>query len=139
MPEKNGTATSRSDAEAVEEQGSDKETAGESLSPEEAGTTADAEAQTDAAEELKVVVSIKEGRATVGVQQPSSDPHIESFDDSDLSGLALEVAAVAERAKARWEETPKYPAYERPAPPARRRNGRQQATTQGEEQEPRLF
>ncbi len=33
---------------------------------------------------LKVVVSIEGGRAAIGVQQPSSDPHIETFDDHDL-------------------------------------------------------
>ncbi len=139
MPEKNGTATSRSDSEAVKEQGSDRETAGESKSPEEAGTTADAEAQTGAAEELKVVVSIKGGRATVGVQQPSSDPHIETFEDADLTGLAQAVVAVTERAMVRWDESPKHPAYERPAPPARRRNDRQQGADQDQQQEPRLF
>ena len=75
-------------------------------------------------EDLKVVVSIKGGRATIGVQRPSSDPHIESFDDAELSGLAQEVTAVIERARARWEDEPKHPAHERPAPPARRRNRR---------------
>ena len=85
------------------------------------------------ADELKVVVSIKGGRAVIGVQQPSSDPHIETFEYHDLPALAQEVAAVTERAKARWEETPKHPTYERPAPPARpRRNRRQQGAAQGE-------
>ena len=41
---------------------------------------------TEASENLKVVVSIKGGRATIGVQQPSSDPHIETFDNHDLAG-----------------------------------------------------
>ena len=72
-------------------------------------------------EDLKVVVSIKGGRATVGVQRPSSDPHIEIFDDVDLAGLTQEVLPVIERARAKWENEPKYPAHERPAPPARRR------------------
>ena len=62
--------------------------------------------------------------------QPSSDPHIETFDDRDLSELAQELAAVTGRARARWEEAPKHPAYERPAPPARRRNRRQQGAAQ---------
>ena len=79
-----------------------------------------------------VVVSIKGGRATIGVQQPSSDPHIETFDDLDVSGLTQEVSAVVERAKAKWEDEPKYPAHERPAPPARRRNRRGQGTAQAE-------
>ena len=71
------------------------------------------------------------------MQRPSSDPHIESFDDRDLPGLTEKLPAVIERAKAGWQESPKYPAYERPAPPARRRNRRQQgaaqvATTEGD-------
>ena len=88
------------------------------------------EEQAGAPEELKVVLSIRGDRATIGVQRPSSDPHIESFEDLDLSGLAQEVAAVVERAKARWEEEPRYPAHERPAPPARRQRRREQASEQ---------
>ena len=96
-----------------------------------------------------MVVSIKGGRATIGVQQPSSDPHIESFNDHDLSGLTREVPAVTERARARWEDEPKYPAYLRPAPPARgqtrRGHASAQATTANEQEAqrqremPRLF
>ena len=89
----------------------------------------DAEAETSQ-DGLKVVVSIKGNRATIGVQQPSADPHIESFDDLDELGLTQEVTAVIERARARWEDAPKHPAYERPAPPARRRNRRGQETAQ---------
>ena len=139
MPDENGTTITRPDATVVEEQGLDEETAKASQSSDDAAETAGDEAQTDAAEELKVIVSIKGRRATVGVQQPLSDPHIEAFDDAELTELAQEVASVADRAKARWEETPKHPAYERPAPPARRRNQRQQAMAQEEQQAPRLF
>ena len=42
-------------------------------------------------DDLKVVVSIREGRASIGVQQLSSDPYIESFDDREVSKLAQEV------------------------------------------------
>ena len=90
----------------------------------------DGEGQAAPSEELKVVVSIKGGRATVGVQQPKSDPHIESFDDQDLSELTREVPAVAERARARWENEPKYPAHVKPAPPARRQTRRGQGSAQ---------
>ena len=83
-----------------------------------------AEQQAGPPEDLKVVVSIREGRATIGVQRPSSDPHIESFDEPDPSELVREVSAVIERASARWEEAPKYPAHARPASPARRRRDR---------------
>ena len=94
-----------------------------------------AEDATEASEDLKVVVSIKGGRATIGVQRTSSDPHIESFDDLDESGLTREVSAVIERARARWEDAPKYPAHERPAPPARRRNRRGQGEAQASDAE----
>ena len=162
MPDENGTETTRPDepsadeslfgdaagkaddepAAVVEEEAADKGTeqnaqgsngTGESA---DAGDKPDAEAQTDATEELKVVVSIKGGRATIGVQQPSSDPHIETFADHDLPTLAQEVVAVTERARGQWEETPKHPAYVRPAPPARRLQGaRQTATAETQEAE----
>ena len=152
MPDDNGTEVTRQDAVSVEEsifgdageraddapvavveeQDASEETAQDAQGDaddgdkSDAGEPADAEAETEASEELKVVVSIKGGRAVIGVQQPSSDPHIETFEDHDLPALALEVTAVAERARARWEEAPKHPAYERPAPPPKRRNNRRQ-------------
>ena len=90
----------------------------------------DGEEQAAPPEELKVVVSIKGARATIGVQQPESDPHIESFDDRDLSELAQEVPAVTERARARWENEPRYPAHVKPAPPPRRQTRRGQGAAQ---------
>ena len=141
MPDEVGTEATRSDAPgaddspaadmaddkpagAADEQDYDKEAAqdpkGSDDAADEAGTP----------EDLKVVVSIKGGRATIGVQRPSVDPHIETFDDRDLTGLAQEVPAVIERARARWEDQPKHPAYARPAPPARRRNRRGQGAAQ---------
>ncbi len=103
-----------------------------------------APAEAETTEELKVVLSIRGGRAVIGVQQPSADPHIEVFDDPDLFGLADEFPAVVARAKARWEEEPLHPAYVKPTPPPRQRNRRQQgaaqaATAEGEaeaEQQP---
>ena len=111
---------------------------GETAQDEQGTGDADEQAaseETEASEDLKVVVSIKGGRATIGVQQPSSDPHIETFDDLDVSGLTQEVSAVVERARARWEDAPKHPAYARPAPPARRRNRRGQGAAQEESTE----
>ena len=72
--------------------------------------------ETAALEGLKVVVSIREGRAIIGVQRSSADPHIGSFNDSDASGLTREVVAVVEKARAKWEDAPKYPAHERLTP-----------------------
>ena len=89
-----------------------------------------APAGTEAAQELKVVLTIRAGRATIGVQRPSADPHIESFDDPDLFGLADQFPAVVARARARWEEEPMHPAYVKPTPPPRQRNRRRQDAAQ---------
>ena len=112
------------DAAVIEGEDCQGEASGEPQEPDDAGDEA------MPAEELKVVVSIKGGRATIGVQQPSADPHIESFDDPDLFGLADEFPAVVARARARWEEEPRHPAYVKPAAPARRQRRREQATAE---------
>lgn len=157
MPDEVGTETTRSDAPnatvvgeegdaaapAVEEEDSNEET--------EQGQQGSDDAKEEAGppEDLKVVVSIKSGRATIGVQQPSTDPHIESFDDKDLSGLTDEMPSVIDRARASWEDAPKHPAHVRPASSARRRNRRGQGAAQASNAEgeaerqqpetPRLF
>ena len=135
-------------AAVVEEEDSKGETAPDGQGSDDDGEQAAGD-ETGSPDDLKVVVSIKGGRATIGVQQPSSDLHIETFDDADLPGLTQEVSVVIERARAKWEEAPKHPAHERPAPPAKRRDRREQGaaqvgTTEGEaeQQQPetlRLF
>ena len=130
-----GDAAEDAAGAVAEEEDSNRDTEQEPQGSDDAG------GQVVPQEELKVVLSIKGGRATIGVQQPSSDPHIEAFDDLDLTGLAQEVPGVVERARARWEEEPRHPAHERPAPPARRRTQREQApaqpsTAEGEADQP---
>ena len=141
MPDETGTETTRSNAPSADESlfgdaaddteaaVADEQDANEETEQDRQDSD-DAEDRADTLEELKVVVSIKGGRATIGVQRPSSDPHIETFDDPDLSGLTQEVLAVVERARAKWEDEPKYPAHERSAPPARRRPRRGQGSAQ---------
>ena len=146
MPDEVGTEATRSDAPSADESlfgdaaddtaaaVADEQDANEEVAEDPQGSD-DAEEQaagdeTGSSEDLKVVVSIKGGRATIGVQRPSSDPHIESFDDPDLAGLTQEVPAVIERARAKWEDEPKNPAHERPAPPARRQTRRGQGAAQ---------
>ncbi len=130
MPDENGTETTRSDAPSVEEQDSSGEIEQDGQADDNDAEDKAHAVETGGPEDLKVVVSLKGGRATIGVQQPSSDPHIETFDASDLSGLTQEVSAVVDRARARWEDSPKNPAYQRPAPPARGRNRRGQGAAQ---------
>ena len=93
------------------------------------------EAETASQGDLKVVVSITGGRASIGVQRPSSDPHIESFEDLNVSELAQEVPAVLERARARWDEAPNHPAYERPSTSTGRRPRRNQGSAQASTEE----
>ena len=177
MPDENGTETTRSvapsandvlfgdaaeepaaateDADAREPDASDPNAEGEQGAQDaaDAGDKAEpedkADAETGAETDLKVVVVIKGDRATIGVKGASSDPHIESFDDPDLSGLAQEIPAVVERARTRWEESPKHPAHVKPAPPAKRRNRGKQGSAaqapaaeeaeQAQPEAPRLF
>ena len=123
------------DSEAVnaaEQQGSgdaEKQVTGNKAGQDQKGSD-EAKGEAIPSNDLKVVVSIRGGRATIGVQRPSADPHIETFDDPDLPGLAEQVPAVTERARVRWEEAPKHPSYARPVPPAKRRNRRQQGASQ---------
>ena len=141
MPDETRTETTRSDAPSADDSlfgDAADNTAAAVVEEQDANNEAeqhpkgsdDAGEQDGPPEELKVVVSIKGGRATIGVQRPSADPHIESFDDPDLSGLTQEALAVVERARAKWEDDPRHPAHERPAPPARRRARRGQGAAQ---------
>ena len=116
-PETAEEADAGTDAEAAEEPDAADADAGDETATADTVTTA----------ELKVVLSIRGGRAVIGVQRPAADPHIEAFDDVDLFGLADQFPAVVARARARWEEEPMHPAYERPTPPPRQRNRRQPA------------
>ena len=146
MPDENGTEATRPDtpsaddslfgdapddkaAASVEGDDSKDKAAQDQQGSNDAGEQA-VEDETSSSEDLKVVVSIKDARATIGVQRPSADPYIESFEDLDVSGLTLEVSAVIERARAKWEDEPKHPAHVRPAPPARRRTRRGQDSAQ---------
>ena len=85
----------------------------------------------DGPEELKLVVSIRAGRSTIGVQRPASDPHLESDNALDLSTLLGRIPEVLERAQARWREAPRHPGYARPAPPAGRGGRRGQPASPG--------
>ena len=121
------------DTEVAEEPDDDTETSVEE--PDVADDADDAgeqpaPADAEATDELKVVLSIRGNRATIGVQRPSADPYIEAFDDPDLFGLADQFPAVLARAQAIWEEEPRHPAYVKLTPPPRQRNRRQQATAQ---------
>lgn len=66
---------------------------------------------------LKIVLLLKEGRASVGVQREGADPVLELVDDFPEEILPAQVVEIIERARARWAEAEKYPEYQRPTPP----------------------
>lgn len=68
--------------------------------------------------DLKVVISIRGGIATVGVQRPDTDPHFESFAHMELEEILPEVMGVYETATVKWSEQPRYPAHEGATQPA---------------------
>lgn len=99
---------------------------------------------------VKVVVYIVEGAAVIGVSRGPVDPHLETLEISPDQGLEAILAAVPEvleRARARWEGTPRFPAYQAPLPPAGTQRTRQQTPgrrqgTGGQQEEvqaPRMF
>ena len=86
------------------------------------------EAKAEPSKDLKVVVSLKGGITTVGVQRPEADPHIESFAHSGLEEVLEEIVPVVERAAAKWADAPKNPAYSRPSPSSGRQQTQQPAS-----------
>ena len=86
--------------------------------------------ETPASEEIKMVIVLKEGTGTVGIKKPDTDIFFESFQGLEIELLLEEVPGVIMNARAQWEDSPKYPAHERPRtlPTPRRQNGRQRAT-----------
>ena len=92
---------------------------------------------------LKLVLSLTDARATIGIQRFGTDPVIEAFEAMDISQLLEEAPGVITRAEAQWEKQPKYPKYDRPSPPspptqpARARPGAQPPTNRPDR--PRLF
>ena len=103
MPDETGTETTRSDAPSA-----DESPIGDAADGTEAAVADEQDADEETAQDPQGSddcrgagrssgrpegrrVSSREGRATIGVQQPTSDPYIESFDDRGLSGLTQEV------------------------------------------------
>lgn len=72
------------------------------------------ESETSSPDDLKIVVSVRGGITTIGVQRPSFDAHIESFAHREMSEAVLEITEVVERATVRWASEPQHPAYTAP-------------------------
>lgn len=60
------------------------------------------------ASEIKVVIVLKDGRGTVGIQSPECDP-VFSTVEGDLVTIAAELPALVQLAEVKWSTTPKNP------------------------------
>ena len=65
--------------------------------------------------ELKLVISLKGGKAQVGVQAPECDPVFFGL-EGDLSAVLSGVPGFVEEARRRWETSKLYPECETPLP-----------------------
>jgi hypothetical protein len=66
-------------------------------------------------EELKVVISLKGDKSSVGVQAPECDPVFFSL-EGDLKAALKAVPGFVDQAKARWEKSRLNPKCETPLP-----------------------
>ncbi|GAH60140.1 unnamed protein product, partial [marine sediment metagenome] len=66
-------------------------------------------------DELKVVISLKGNKASVGVQAPECDPVFFGL-EGDLRTTLKAVLGFVEEAKNRWETSKQYPKCETPLP-----------------------
>ena len=64
---------------------------------------------------LKVVISLKENKASVGVQAPECDPVFFGL-EGDLKSILKAVPGFVGEAKTRWEANKRYPKCETPLP-----------------------
>lgn len=68
------------------------------------------------ANELKVVIIMKDDRAMLGVQSPSCDPVYKTMDGS-LADVLKQIPELVAGAKQQWEANPRYPKADLPEPP----------------------
>jgi hypothetical protein len=70
------------------------------------------------ASEIKVVIVLKDGRGTVGIQSPECDPVFSTI-EGDLVTIAAELPALVQLAEVKWSTAPKNPKsiIEPPPPP----------------------
>jgi len=69
------------------------------------------------ADELKIVIIIKDNRATIGVQAPDCDPVFETA-EGHLSEILAHSHIAVDNARAKWAVSKKNPKADIPTPPA---------------------
>lgn len=67
-------------------------------------------------DEMKIVITLKENRGSIGVQSPDCDPVFVTF-EGDLEQALEKVPGLVIEARQRWDSNPRYPRCEHPLPP----------------------
>jgi len=90
-------------------------------------------------DEAKIVIVLKENRATVGVSAPGCDPVFDTA-EGDLSEIFVRAAGILEGARAQWTASPRYPKSDLPKPaPAPPPAATRAKSTTGASAAPRMF
>ncbi|MBA7676846.1 hypothetical protein ES703_85091 [subsurface metagenome] len=98
----------------VEETGDEVEEEQEQdLQPEEPGEPAPPKPS----DELKVVITIKDGKVMLGAQAPECDPFYTTL-QGNLAVALKRVPQFVKDAMQKWSESPRYPKADLPTPPA---------------------
>jgi len=103
-----------SNTEEIEKPTEEIEEGTEEATVETAPETAAASPQKPA-NELKVVIVIKDDRAMLGVQSPDCDPVYKTMEGS-LAKVLKQVPALVAEAKQQWAANPRYPKADLPKP-----------------------
>jgi len=89
-------------------------------------------------EELKVVITLKGERGTIGIQAPNCDPVFSLFEGGLEQALEWVPGLVSE-ATERWEQSPRYPRTKHELTPPQPARPVQTVQTQQRDQQQRLF
>jgi hypothetical protein len=66
--------------------------------------------------QVKIVILLKEGKASVGVQSPGCDPHI-SIVEGGIEQALERVPSLVEQAQGKWAQSPQNPKSDIVTPP----------------------
>ena len=95
------------------------------------------EGQDEESEELKMVVRVKDGRASVAVWRSGTDPHMETFPETDnLEDLLSKLPGMIERANSRWAESPMRPKYKPQKSPRKKKEANSRPANNQQTPEP---
>jgi len=67
-------------------------------------------------EEVKIVITLKDHTASIGVQKPDCDPFFSRV-EGDLPAVLESVPGLVEEAQRSWDSNPRYPECETPLTP----------------------